>query len=86
MPEVYFPGSDKPFRPLNPWGRAVPKATRPEREPLYQLVVKRAGRGEIPFGPKMHRRFIDELYATVDGAIRSGVEKELSDPHIVKCV
>lgn len=86
MPEVWFPGSDKPFHPVNPHGRSVPKAKKSIREPLYQLIVMRVGRGQIPFGPKMQRQFVDSLYETVLGAIRSGVEKELSDPHVVLCV
>jgi len=83
MPEIYFPGSDQPFRPVNPWGRPVPKVHRPEREPLYQLVVRRKGR-EIPFGPKAGKVFVAELCRTIEAGIRVGVEKELTEPHIVK--
>lgn len=86
MPEVWFPGSKDPFRPMNPHGRAMPKPVRQARPELYQVVVKRAGWGEIPFGPKMVKECVEEFFRVVDGAIRSGVEKRLSDPHIVKCV
>lgn len=74
------------FKPVNPWGRAMPKPPRPPREALYQLVVTRAGRGQIRFGPQAGKAFIDEFAAAVRSAILLGVEKELSDPHVVKCV
>lgn len=83
MPDTYFPGSSEPFRPVNPWGRTVPKVEKPVREPLYQLRVKRHGK-EIGFGPKMVRGAVDELYEAVLAGIRVGVEKELTDPHVVK--
>ena len=86
MGEVYLPGSTAPFRPVNPWGRAMPRPTWSARPALYQLIVKWEGRGEIPFGPKMELQFVQAFYDTVNGAIRSGVEKQLSDPHVVKCV
>ncbi len=82
MPEVYFPGSAEPFRPLNPWGRPVPRSNREPRPPLYQVVVTRRGK-EIPFGPKMEKRFVDEFHAAIVQAIRVGAERELSSPHIV---
>lgn len=86
MPEVYVPGSKEPFRPVNPWGRDMPKVKRPQREPLFQLIVKRRGWGMIPFGPKMKKDAVDQLYEAVSAAIRVGVEKELTDPHVVRCV
>ena len=85
MPDIYFPGSDKPFRPVNPWGRAVPKVEKPIREQLYQLVVKRNGQ-EMRFGPKAGKEMIDQLHLAVETAVRLGVEKDLSDPHIVRVV
>jgi hypothetical protein len=85
MPEVYIPGSKDPFRPVNPWGRDMPKSLRrPDRPPLYQLVVKRVGHGEIRFGPKMIFDAVAQLHRDVETAIRLGVEKELTEPHIIK--
>ena len=86
MPEVWIPGSKVPFRPVNPWGRPMPKLVRQVRAPLYQVIVKRQGRGQIPFGPKMEKAFADEFLHAIEGQIRAGNEKELSDPHIVLCV
>ena len=86
MPEVWLPGSKEPFRPLNPWGREMPKVKRPVREPLYQLIVTRVGRGMIPFGPKMKKDAVDQLFEAVSAGIRVGVEKELTDPHVVRCL
>jgi hypothetical protein len=85
MPEVLFPGSSDPFRPLNPWGRSMPKSGRRAKAALYQLVVTRGGK-EIRLGPKMERQFVDQLYETVLNGIRCGAEKELSNPHIVAVV
>ena len=97
MPDLPLPtirigrGSGQPaglpdFKPMNPWGQRMPAPVRPPRPTLYQIVVTRAGHGEIRLGPKMERQFIDALFATIEGAIRSGAEKEISDPHIVMCV
>ena len=86
MPEVYFPGSSVPFRPVNAHGRAMPKVARSIRQPLYQLIVTRKGRGQMPFGPKMEKQFAQELYETVLGQIRLGKEKDITDPHLVLCV
>jgi hypothetical protein len=87
MPEVWFPGSDKPFHPVNGHGRSMGKA-KPAREPLYQLVVTRQtehrGKEQVPMFPKMGKAAVDELYHAVSTAIRLGVEKELSDPHVVR--
>ncbi len=85
MPEVYIPGSTIPFKPVNPWGRAMPKPTRPDRPPLFQLVVRRDGK-ETRIGPMAPKDFIQQLYEAVDAAIRVGVEKDFTDPHIVRCV
>lgn len=63
----------------------MPKPVREPRPPLYQLVVTRHGQ-EIRFGPAMIRDAVDELLAAVDTAIRAGVEKELSEPHVVRCL
>lgn len=86
MPEVYIPGSNIPFRPVNPWGRPVPRVAKPVRPALYQVIVTREGRGQIPFGPKMGRAAAEEFCEAIMGQIRLGAEKQLSDPHIVMCV
>jgi hypothetical protein len=64
----------------------MPKVKRPVREPLYQLIVTRQGRGMIPFGPKMKKDAVDQLFMAVEAGIRVGVEKELTDPHVVRCL
>lgn len=86
MPDLYFPDSPAPFRPVNPWGRAVPRVNKTVRQPLYQLVVTRKGRGEIRFGPQMELQFVQEFYEAVLKQIRSGREKDLTNPHVVLCV
>jgi len=85
MPEVYVPGSKVPFRPVNPWGQGMPKVVKPARPDLYQLIVRRNGK-QMPYGPKMEKGALDELCNAIETAIRVGVEKELTDPHIVRCV
>ena len=81
MPEVYFPGSKEPFRPLNPWGRAMPKVKQRERPQLYQVVIRYKGR-EMPYGPKASRAFVEQLYEAVSAACRLGVVKDIRDPYI----
>lgn len=73
------------FKPMNPWGRAMPKPVRQPRPDLYQIVVRRHG-VEIRFGPAMIKDCVDQLVTAIETSIRLGVEKELSEPHIVKCV
>lgn len=73
------------YKPLNPWGRAMPKPVRAPRAPLYQLIVRRKG-VQMPYSPKLHREFLEPLLEAINTAIRLGVEKEMTDPHIVLCV
>ncbi len=63
----------------------MPKPVRQPRPDLYQVVVKRRGL-EIKFGPALIKDAAEQFLTAIDTAIRVGVEKELSDPHIVKCV
>lgn len=84
MPEVWFPGSTEPFRPLNPWGRAMPKVAQRVRPQLWQIVVtSRRTRREIPVGPKMERAHCEHLFDAIDRGIRFGAERDWSNPHIV---
>jgi hypothetical protein len=83
MPEVYFPNSKIPFRPLNAHGRAMPKPVRPSKPDLYQVIVRRRGE-QIPFGPKIEKAAAEQFCLAIETGIRVGVEKELSDPHVVR--
>ncbi len=82
MPEVWFPGSKDPFRPLNPWGRDMPRVPQRERPQLWQVVVTHKGR-EIPIGPKCERSMVDHLFEMIEQGIRLGTEHDWSKPHIV---
>ena len=87
MPEVYFPGSADPFRPLNPWGRSMPKvAARSGPPQLWQVFVTWPARGRHPIaiGPRMEKSFAEALCETITNAVRCGAEREWTNPHIEK--
>ena len=74
------------FVPLNPWGRGFPK---PEREPkpaLYQVVVldRRNGNQETRVGPKMQHEFAAMFCDAIEKQIKSGAEKQWTDPIVLK--
>lgn len=81
--EVYFPGSKVPFRPQNPWGRAMPKVKQRSRPPLYQVVVTMMNGKDVPFGPKIERTAADEFCGTIRQSIACGAEKELRAAYVV---
>src|SRR5215469_16635875 len=85
MPNVWIPGSNEPFRPINPWGRSIPKVKQRSRPQLWQVIVTWNGR-EVPVGPKAERSLIDDFYAVIVKGIRCGAEKEWSNPRVEKAV
>lgn len=87
------PGSEHiPFRPINAHGR-TPKVLRadgseiawknPLAEPLYQVRVDCAERGNIAIGPKMGAGVCDQMLSAIKLAIRSGKVAGWSNPYIV---
>ncbi len=84
MPEVWFPDSKEPFRPLNPWGRAMPKVPQRSKPQLYQVVVRSRKLGrEMPVGPRSERKLVDHLFEMIMRGIQLGTERDWSAPHIV---
>lgn len=42
-----------PFKPLNPWGRAMPRVKKAAvPDPLYQVIVETAEGKEVPASPR----------------------------------
>ncbi|HEX5320432.1 MAG TPA: hypothetical protein VFW46_14815 [Stellaceae bacterium] len=80
------------FRPLNPWGRAMPKPTRLPPPPRYQVFVEAfdpisaTGRKLIPIGPKGDDQFVRPLCEAIEQAIASGQEKTWRNPHVVRLI
>jgi hypothetical protein len=70
------------YRPLNPWGRPMPRTGRKPRPQLWQIVLRRHGK-EVPFGPKMPKEVLEPFFKTVELGIRTGQHPELSSPHMV---
>lgn len=64
------------FRPINPWGRSMPKPSRPVREDLYQCVVKDWLGAEKVVGPKMSREATERFVMAINGEVALGREKE----------
>jgi hypothetical protein len=95
MPDVYFPGSNVPFRPINPWGRKAAYTnasglTMPEGwvspfsdGPRYRVHVDTPSGESQPVTPGMGRLIIDELCATINNAIKAGNVTGWSNPHVL---
>ena len=79
-----FPG----YKPLNPWGRAMPKPKRayrqkPIHEELFQLVMEyRDGRREA-LGPAANKDFIGNLAECINAQISLGKGGEYGLAHVV---
>jgi hypothetical protein len=72
------------FRPLNPWGRAMPKSPRPDKHDLYQLIVwDISRRQEVRVGPQMAQEFVEGLAAAMRAEIAAGRDQRWSDPTVV---
>lgn len=79
------PAGAPDFRPLNPWGRPMPKPDREPLPPLYQVFAhdRRLGR-IIPVSPKMGKEFCEAICMTIARRVGSGDWKNWSNPHVVK--
>lgn len=87
--EVYLPGSKIPFKPLNPWGRPMPKPSRPmasKKLARYQVHVETRDGQVIPVGPSATQQFAEMLCEAIGRQIGQGKEKTWSNPHIVETV
>lgn len=83
--EVFLPGSKSAFKPLNPWGRPMPKPNRAmrRRATLYQVHVEQDGK-QIPVGPKTDNPGMAEKFCEAIGVmIARGQEKTWSSPTVV---
>lgn len=80
----------KDFRPLNPWGRAMPKPVRPVRDAsiftaLFQVHVElrhKPGRC-IPVGPKLTQEAAEMFRIAIAAQIAHGKEKRWANPYLV---
>lgn len=73
------------FKPVNPWGRAMPKPVRPvseKRVQLWQLVVDINGVPTRVF-PKMLKAPLEDLLEVVSKQIIKGNEKVWKNPRLV---
>lgn len=77
------PASCPGFRPLNPWGRPMPKPERPPRPPLWQVFVKEPGGRVIPVGPQGPKETAEMFCIAIGEQIALGAERRWSSPHIV---
>lgn len=69
MERIYTPPD---FKPLNPWGRRMPKLTKnftDEPRKLYQVWVDDRDGKAMALGPKVIRAVADEFLATVNKVI-----------------
>lgn len=76
-----FPG----YRPLNPWGRPMPKSKPKPPPPDRQVFVTTRDNRIIPIGPKVSDdAILQPLVRRIEEAIAAGLERDWRDPHIVK--
>jgi hypothetical protein len=83
---IFFPGSDKPFNPINPHGAKAryPSGWKnPLAEKLYQVHVEDRELGHIRIGPKVGQAIADELCAATRLAIAAGQITGWSNPHVL---
>ena len=80
-------GSPAPFRPLNPWGRPMPKTERiksREPTPLYQVMVRDRDGKQIPLGPAIDQVTAARCCEALSLAQLRGKDAEWSNPEVVK--
>lgn len=78
---VAFPG----FRPLNPWGRAMPKYTPPPKREMHQLFVEvMPSRRLLAVGPRAPKDTLEPLRCEIEKAIVAGIERDWRNPHLVR--
>jgi hypothetical protein len=82
-----MPRGEPEFVPLNPWGRGFPAPPRPEKPPLYQVVVrdKRDGNKELRVGPQMGHQYAELMRLAIEQQIGLGAERRWSNPTLI-CV
>ena len=79
----------KDFKPLNPWGRDMPKPSRPVRDrsiftDLYQVHVEFRGTGRVlPVGPKLTQEAAEMFCQAINVQIVHGKEKRWANPHVM---
>ncbi len=84
-PDIY--NSPAPFRPLNPWGRAMPKPKRiksREPEPLYQVEVRNRDDEPIRLGPKVPLELANRCCEALAAAQIKAHDATWSQPYVVK--
>ena len=85
---VYLPDSSVPFKPMNPWGRPMPKPKRPVRDKppeRFQVHVERTSDGvTIPVGPKMDPDGAAQFCEAINRMIAAGREKSWNNAHVVR--
>ena len=75
-----FPG----YKPLNPWGRPMPKyAPKPKLE-RYQVFVELPDHGLLGVGPKGPEDFLRPFCRSIEEQIALGKERHWRNPHIVR--
>lgn len=85
---VYLPDSKIPFKPMNPWGRPMPKPSRTMRKaplPLFQVFVEETKTGKhLAVGPKMEQEQAEKFCEAIGVMIGRGLEKTWATPTVVQ--
>lgn len=73
------------YRPMNPWGRGMPKPVRQPRPALWQIMAMVDGK-RTPLGPMMQKEFAESLLTELNKAsIATGGKVWWAEPELV-CV
>jgi hypothetical protein len=81
------PAGAPDFKPMNPWGRPMPKPERQPRPELHQVHVKDAKTARIiPVGPKTERENAEMLCIAIGQQIALGAERQWREPHVVRLI
>ena len=76
------------FKPMNPWGRPMPKPSREIKKAppsLYQVHVELTSTGkQIPVGPKVNLELAERICEAIGVMIARGKEKTWSNPVLVE--
>lgn len=85
---TYVPGSNVPFKPLNPHGRPMPKPSREMRKTppsMFQVQVEEISTGRLVLvGPRTMQSLAERLCEMIGTEIAHGREKSWANPTIVE--
>ncbi len=84
---VIGPNGYPDYKPMNPWGRPMPKTKRAmnkEPDPLYQVVVEQDDGSPLPVGPAIDQVTAQRCCEALAKAIMSAKKPTMHNPTVVR--